>query len=167
LRIEAATAQEQTVPAHGASRLLGWRGSPEQLLVARNKSFAEEAGMLLAGGGFQPLREEAEPSFVGPYLKSIDEIVSQEPTEDPGDPVRLFLEGSASAPRKRWLAHFGKLRDLALAQEGRSALFVDRSHNTDDPGGDVYIVEAGKEDATLLLRAKPDKVSYSLPTPWP
>ena len=31
----------------------------------------------------------------------------------------------------------------------------------------VYLVEAGKEDAVCIARAKPDKVSYSLPVAWP
>jgi hypothetical protein len=167
LRVEVNTGQVLTLPAHGATRLLGWRGTPPALLIARDHSFAEEAGTLDKDGNFHSFCPGAPPAFVGPYLRSTDELVASEPSEDPGDPTSLRLERAGAPTPKPWLAHFHRIHDMSVSADGRWVLFVNKSGNDDDPGGDVYFIEAGKENATRLLRASPGKVSYTLPVPSP
>ena len=167
LRIEAATGHSLTLAAHGAIRLLGWRGTPERLLVARRHSIAEEAGTLDAGDGFHPFHLRIKSAFVGPYLKATDQLVAQEPADDPGDPSRLRLETADEASSMRWLAAFDIIRDMSVSQNGRWVMFVDQTRFPEDSGGDIYLVEAGKQEAVLIIRATPGQVSYSLPVSWP
>jgi hypothetical protein len=47
-------------------------------------------------------------------------------------------------------------------------MFIDTKRFSGDwPGGDAYVVGVGSEDAKIVLKGEPDKLSYSSPVPWP
>ena len=69
--------------------------------------------------------------------------------------MSLRLDAQARQPQNRGLARFHRIHDMSVSADGRWVLFVNKSGDVDDPGGDIYVVEAGKEDATPLLRALP------------
>jgi hypothetical protein len=173
--IEAVSGRLQSLPSHNAARLLGWRSDPEALLVSRTRGSSDDAGTLSAAGAFQPFRAESQDAddedrgAILAYAQASDRLVVALPSEDQGDPVALRLVGPGAAPAESWLANFPRLTDLALSPDGKWATFVDRGRfgATGDPGGDVYVVEVGSNDARLLRKGIPGEVSYSSPVARP
>jgi hypothetical protein len=84
---------------------------------------------------------------------------------DPDDETRLRIAspGGAIMP---WLAMRPGLSDLALTADGTWALFVDRATGGERPGGSVYVVRVGDNDARVVLSASAAR-SFSAPVPRP
>jgi hypothetical protein len=170
VRVDRATGEAQTRPIPGITRLLGWNDSG-QLVVARNHDGFEQAGVLLASGAFvslRPVDPGTDRTFVEAYVPGEGDLVLSPGGEDSGDPVVILLAPAGPGPSRRWLARYPRLSELRFSGDGRWATFVNLfSGNTPEQGGDVYLVETGHEDAQILVRGVPGRLSYSSPVLGP
>lgn len=151
------------VNARDVTRLLGWRGGT--VLGTRSTGSGDEIGTVSMTGEFQRLRATENNEVVIHYASGPDLVVLQKETEDTGDPVVLQLAAPNQPGARRWLGKFPMLADLALSNDGRWAMFVDRQGHSDELGGDVYLAQVGAGEAKLVLRVKPGTRSYSFPAP--
>jgi hypothetical protein len=143
--------------------ILGWRKG--QLLVMRSGPHGQQIGVLEAKGQFRLLR--AAPAdrveIYVDYLPATDQLLFVLGTEDAGDALKWYLTGPALRGQRRWLSAFRRAEEIRFSGDGRWAVLIDRSRPelAGEPGGDVHLVETVTETSRLLLRARPDEVTYS------
>lgn len=153
--------------ARGTSRLLGWRTGGELLTVETSDSRqAIATAPARSPRAAPPFRLPAgENLFVLDHAREPDRLVLARGGEDTGDDATVVLAPPAGAP-VRWLASHPRLTDLQLTPDGTWAVFVDRATGGERPGGSVYIVRVGSDDARLVLPASAAR-SFSAPVPRP
>lgn len=155
VRVAGGTATSQA--ADGVTHLLGWRPSGE--LVAVRADEGGEHPVALAASGASLLRPAGEHLFVLDYARSPDLLLLGEGGEDPGDDARILVAAPGPARPVRWLSRHPRLSDLHLSQDGRSAVFIDRS-----PGsGGVYVVGSIAAEQTQLVLPAATTRSFSSP----
>lgn len=158
-------------PVGKVNRFLGWKKSqPVPVVASSSAGIGEDAGTLAPDGGFQLLHKSsnAEPESLRAYLREPNLLALTLMGEDTGEATRLRLAPLEGQPPRAWLDHFPRLRDLAFSRGGSWAMFIDTKRFSGDwPGGDAYVVAVGSEDAKVILKGEPNKLSYSSPTPWP
>jgi hypothetical protein len=160
----------RVIEARGAIRLLGWRPGGELLVV---EALDGRERVIRAPAPGQPDRA---PLPVAPAAGHGDELSVLDYAERPdrvllapgGDPdddtaVLLASPGGAAVP---WLAAYPQLSDLQVSADGTWAVFVDRATGGERPGGSVYVVRVGSEDARLVLAASAAR-SFAAPVPRP
>lgn len=150
LDVATQTLASQVVP--GAGELLGQRPGGSWLLAHS----VDGAGGVIELSGPGPgtlVHRLEEEQFVQGYVPGRDELIVAGGSEDENDPVELSLAAPGQAARP-WLRRFPRLADLSIIPDGTLATFVDRlPPSAERPGGDVYVVAPGQDDARLVLKA--------------
>ncbi len=158
-------------PVGNVNRFLGWKKSqPVPVVASSSAGIGEDAGTLAPDGRFQLLHKSStsEPESVRAYLREPNLLALTLMGEDTGEATRLRLASLEGQPTRVWLDRFPRLRDLVFSRDGSWAMFIDTKRFSGDwPGGDAYLVAVGSEDAKVILKGEPNKLSYSSPTPWP
>lgn len=166
-RVDPNSGAMQPLEAHGAVGLLGWRGElPE--LVAYRRGVGDTA-VRIYGSKATEVPHGEELLFFVAYLPATDQLVAAGATEDTGDPARiLLLPGSGGEPSP-WLAAHRDVSHLSFSRKFAWGAFVDRAayQKSGDDGGDIWVVEAGREASKAVLQGKAGERSYAYPALWP
>jgi dipeptidyl aminopeptidase/acylaminoacyl peptidase len=156
------------VEAPGTVRLLGWRSGRELLTVetseGRERVVSTPAPGKPGGAPIALAPDDGSELSVLDYAEGPDRVLLVR-AGDPDDDTTLLLAspGGATVP---WLAAHPRLSELQLTSDGTWAVFIDRASGGERPGGSVYVVRVGSEDARLVLPASPAR-SFSAPVPRP
>jgi dipeptidyl aminopeptidase/acylaminoacyl peptidase len=152
--------------AGNAIRLLGWHDGA--LLVVEVHDGRERVVSVAAPGAAPSSIALSPPAgedlSVIDYAAAPDRIIlaaAGDPDDDTA--LRLAPPGGRAVP---WLTTFPRLSQIELNVEGTWAAFVDRTTGGDRPGGSVFVVRVGANDARLVLAASAAR-SFSAPTPRP
>ena len=167
LWIEAATGKMRVLPPSAVKRLLGWRPSGQLVMVRDGPAF-DEAALFSPDGSVLPWGPPREPGevFILAYAPARDLVLEVTASEDAGDPVNTYLSPFGDHAIRPWLHRYPRLTDLKFSPGGTWAAFADRGPYGagEMPGGNIYIVETGSEDAQLVIRGTPGVRTYSSPT---
>lgn len=164
--LPASGAPAQLGDAGGVNRLLGWRAGALLAVEARD---GHERMITVAapGAAASPIALSSpagEDLSVLDYAAGADRIVLAA-GGDPDDDAALRLAPPGGRPVP-WLAAFPRLGQIALSADGAWAVFVDRATGGERPGGSVFVVRVGSNDARRVLPASAAR-AFSAPAPRP
>lgn len=170
LAAEAPFRSRTVAPGRRAIQLLAWRDDNGEIILTRSR---EEDGLeeVIAwkpdGIGRRLMSEEAPVegwSAVG-YLSHSNRVVMRSLLEDTGTPSALETFALPDGPGDPWLTEHEWLTDFSLSNDGRWAVFADRSTAGDSgwEAGDIHLVDTESGKTWPLIRAEPGEVVYSAP----
>jgi hypothetical protein len=166
--IDTTTRSSQTRALGTVAALIGWDPAADALVVARSRPelIGTEAVLLLPSGELRPMQtgeEDEAGQFAMAYLSDTRETIAQLGRDDLSDPVKLLILPFGGGGGRSWLQRFPRLDELAATSDGR-CVFVDRgaAEAANAPGGDVYTVRCGEDDARLAVQSRE---GYTFSTP--